>query len=47
VLDRLALARGLIRTDNGKEFRGKAMITGQCDGPGDCAEQPGKPNRLR
>ena len=49
VLDRLALSRGLpqvIRTDNGKEFCGKAMVTWAHER---CVQlrliQPGKPNQ--
>ncbi|HEL3759502.1 TPA: IS3 family transposase [Stenotrophomonas maltophilia] len=49
VLDRLALARGLpqvIRTDNGKEFCGKAMITWAYErGVQLRLIQPGKPNQ--
>lgn len=49
VLDRLALSRGLpqvIRTDNGKEFCGKAMVTWACaNGMQLRLIQPGKPNQ--
>lgn len=49
VLDRLALARGLpqmIRTDNGKEFCGKAMITwAHRRGVPLPLIQPGEPNQ--
>jgi len=49
VLDRLALTRGLpqvIRTDNGKEFCGKAMVTWACErGVQLRLIQPGKPNQ--
>ncbi|MBZ4187010.1 IS3 family transposase [Thermomonas sp. RSS23] len=49
VLDRLALARGLpqvIRTDNGKEFCGKAMVTWAYErGVQLRLIQPGKPNQ--
>jgi hypothetical protein len=52
VLDRLALSRGLpkvIRTDNGKEFCGKAMVTWAHERGVDLRLiEPGKPNqRLR
>jgi putative transposase len=49
VLDRLALSRGLaqvIRTDNGKEFCGKAMVTwAHENGVALRLIQPGKPNQ--
>src|SRR5690606_23752288 len=49
VLDRLALSRGLpkvIRTDNGKEFCGKAMVTWAHDrGVQLRLIEPGKPNQ--
>ena len=49
VLDRLALSRGLpqvIRTDNGKEFCGKAMVTWAYErGVQLRLIQPGKPNQ--
>lgn len=49
VLDRLALSRGLpkvIRTDNGKEFCGKAMVTWAHDRGLDLRLiEPGKPNQ--
>jgi transposase InsO family protein len=49
VLDRLALSRGLpqvIRTDNGKEFCGKAMVTwAYARGVQLRLIQPGKPNQ--
>ena len=49
VLDRLALSRGLpqvIRTDNGKEFCGKAMVTWAHErGVQLWLIQPGKPNQ--
>ena len=49
VLDRLALTRGLpqvVRTDNGKEFCGKAMVTWAYErGVQLRLIQPGKPNQ--
>jgi transposase InsO family protein len=49
VLDRLALSRGLpsvIRTDNGKEFCGRAMVTwAHVRGVQLRLIQPGKPNQ--
>lgn len=49
VLERLALSRGLpkvIRTDNGKEFCGKAMVTwGHARGMDLRLIEPGKPNQ--
>lgn len=49
ILDRLALSRGLpkvIRTDNGKEFCGKAMVTwAHQRGVGLRLIEPGKPNQ--
>lgn len=49
ILDRLALSRGLpkvIRTDNGKEFCGKAMVTWAYDrGVQLRLIEPGKPNQ--
>ena len=49
VLDRLALSRGLprvIRTDNGKEFCGKAMVEwGHARGVDLRLIEPGKPNQ--
>lgn len=49
VLDRLALGRGLpkvIRTDNGKEFCGKAMVTwARARGVDLRLIEPGKPNQ--
>lgn len=49
VLDRLALSRGLprvIRTDNGKEFCGKAMVTWAHHRGVDLRLiEPGKPNQ--
>ena len=49
VLERLAVSRGLprvIRTDNGKEFCGKAMVTWAHErGIGLRLIEPGKPNQ--
>ena len=49
VMDRLAIERGLpavLRTDNGKEFRGRAMLTWAHDrGVTLRLIEPGKPNQ--